>query len=470
MGAAGVLSEHTLVDGRFELIERVDDRGVGEVWSARDKRGKARPVLVKFLRSLGGETTRLSGELAKHLKALSGLRHANVLTVVHHGLWEGRPFVVHDGFEGASLVAGIEKIRATKQPLAGQAIENLFDRLCAGVEVAHGARPPLVHGLLDGSGVLIHRVPGKLFEVRVMDFGLAQYADAGRATGLRAELTVQCRAMENGGLSGTTVGADVYALGVLLRELVGPEERSDVLAGVRGVIERATAREVGGRPASVKALREELRVAWSGAGTASARGEKAVAAAVAAAVTVERREEAVAAARVAEAPSVVAVAMPPIASAVAVGEEEFDETVSVDNFGGDLPSVEPKERTVMLQGPVVVRAQPKAEPKAVAVAMAPVFAADAIDDRTLEVANMPPDSDPWAIEYRGDEAAVVATGGANDDEEELTTAMTAQAQRELHDRVAMSAPKAHGFAMRRLVPLAVSLFLLVGFVMLLVTR
>lgn len=273
--------EGALVDQRYELLKREFDRGLGESWQARDTKFTSRIVTVKFLRALGPHEVSSGGlppSLDAHLQAVRRLRHEAVLTVVNHGLWGTLPYVVHEAFDGRSLGAGIDETRASGEVFSVALLQALFEKVCAAVKFAHEAPSPLLHLGLAPSNVLVRRLPGQSFQVKVVDFGLALWASPDPSAPVRSARAVTLPAPEQlqhvgGGVSPRT---DVFALGSLLREMLAlpPESghtltpagldrrRPDVPQPVWDVISTATAVSPSARFASVGDLLEPLRAAW----------------------------------------------------------------------------------------------------------------------------------------------------------------------------------------------------------------
>ena len=183
--------------------------GMGEVWAARDLL-LDRAVAVKVLgRALAGDG-RAAERLRREARAAGRLEHPNIARVLDLGEHDGRPYLVMELLEGESLAARIDRAGPMPAAEAARVVAAVADAL----EAAHRA------------GV-VHRdvKPGNVFltsagEVKVLDFGIASAAgDAALTTGdligtaayLAPERVLGHRA---------TPAADIYALGVVLYELL----------------------------------------------------------------------------------------------------------------------------------------------------------------------------------------------------------------------------------------------------------
>jgi eukaryotic-like serine/threonine-protein kinase len=195
--------------GRYRMGALLAVGGMGEVWAARDLL-LDRTVAVKVLgRALAGDG-RAAERLRREARAAGRLEHPNIARVLDLGEHDGRPYLVMELLEGESLAARIDRAGPMPPPEAARVVAAVADAL----EAAHRA------------GV-VHRdvKPGNVFltsagEVKVLDFGIASAAgDAALTTGdligtaayLAPERVLGDRA---------TPAADIYALGVVLYELL----------------------------------------------------------------------------------------------------------------------------------------------------------------------------------------------------------------------------------------------------------
>lgn len=250
------------IGDRYELVEPVDDYGIGEAWRAKKTSGRAQPVVIKLLRELASPD--LASAFESHLKYLRALRHGNVLAVLDGGLFEARPYVVHPLSPGRSLAAGLPQ-RDEDPPLPPAITEAFFTRILAGLIVAHSAAS-LPHGAVDARSVLIHRVGPQNFELRVLDFGLASWANWTAGQRDYHALTRR-RAPELSPHDSPTEASEVFTVGELMRVLFGRPRafdsvRDDMPPAVWEVVRRATAPRPDDRYATIEQLYEAFRGAW----------------------------------------------------------------------------------------------------------------------------------------------------------------------------------------------------------------
>ena len=262
------LAAGTILDQRYELVAPMHDRGLGETWEARDQQHGARPVAVKFLRAVPGGVA--PKELAEFLKSLRAFRNDHVLTVINQGVWEGRPYLVHERFEGRSVGDALDEARKADDVLDLALLEAIFDRACDALQGAHKAPRQVLHLTLT-PGCVLYRGGAADVTVRILDFGLAKHAGADPTAPVRSARALRSPAPEQlipDGRPG--VAADVFGLGALLREMLSlpaplgmtlspaglERRRDDVPAGIWDVIARAIAARPDDRFPTVAALRE----------------------------------------------------------------------------------------------------------------------------------------------------------------------------------------------------------------------
>jgi eukaryotic-like serine/threonine-protein kinase len=195
--------------GRYRMGELLATGGMGEVWAAHDLL-LDRPVAVKVLGGALAGDGRAAERLRREARAAGRLEHPSIARVLDLGEHDGRPYLVMELLEGESLATRIDRAGPMPPDEAARVVAAVADAL----EAAHAA------------GV-VHRdvKPGNVFltsagEVKVLDFGIAWCAhDAALTTG---ELlgTAAYLAPERVLGHRATPAADIYALGVVLYELL----------------------------------------------------------------------------------------------------------------------------------------------------------------------------------------------------------------------------------------------------------
>ena len=199
--------------GHWTLTERVGRGGMGSVFVAERDDGLFRQrVALKILRR---PTDAEAASLLEAERAvLARLLHPGIARLYDGGTTPaGRPFLVMEYVEGVPLDVWM---RSAAPGLAERLA--LFDRLCDAVSHAH--RQLVVHCDLKPANVLV-RPDG---QPMLLDFGIARWIGpdaAGRSgAGSAGYCTPAYASPEQLRGENAGVGADVFALGVLLAELL----------------------------------------------------------------------------------------------------------------------------------------------------------------------------------------------------------------------------------------------------------
>ncbi|HEX6882283.1 MAG TPA: protein kinase [Planctomycetota bacterium] len=220
--------------GPYQLIERVGQGGMGEVYAAEQLEPVQRRVAVKIIKP-GLEGAEVVARFQAERQALARMKHPNVAQIHGGGTTEGgRPYFVMEYVEGEPITAYCDHHR-----LPTRARLELFLDVCAGVQHAH--QKGVVHRDLKPSNLLVTREQDRPLP-KVIDFGVARSTQGRLAQEtLLTQLgqivgTLEYMSPEQADPGSTDVDtrSDVYSLGVVLYQLVSgmmPFDR-DSLAGL----------------------------------------------------------------------------------------------------------------------------------------------------------------------------------------------------------------------------------------------
>jgi serine/threonine-protein kinase len=235
--------------GAFRATQVIGRGGMSVVYlGERDDGPVAQRAAIKVLRR-GMYSAVEQGLFRREQKALASLSHPDIAYLIDGGFTEaGLPFLVLEYVDGRAVTE-----HADSSALALRERLTLFVSICRAVAAAH--RQLIVHRDLKPSNILV-TAEGR---VKLLDFGIAKLldddAELPTRTGYGA-LTPEYAAPEQLHGEPVTTSTDVYALGVLLHEL---------LTGQRPASDGATLR----RPSSVRF--ESARDAASTASHAATR-------------------------------------------------------------------------------------------------------------------------------------------------------------------------------------------------------
>jgi serine/threonine protein kinase len=219
---------HTLAPGervvdRYEIRRFIARGGMGEVYEAIDLRDGQR-LALKTMAATVLDDDDVAFRLRGEARLAGRVSHPNVCRILDHGVHhqdvtgaEPIPFLTMELLEGMTLTR-----RLAGRALFAGAVAPLLAQIVAGLGAIHAAG--IVHRDLKSENVfLVPAPPGQ--RAILMDFGLARALDGSVLTtmphlSLALMGTLECMAPEQ--IEGAQVGpaADIYALGVLLFELL----------------------------------------------------------------------------------------------------------------------------------------------------------------------------------------------------------------------------------------------------------
>jgi serine/threonine-protein kinase len=198
--------------GNYRILRELGRGGMGSVFLAEraDAEYESR-VAIKLIR--GFPTSAALERLRRERQLLAGLVHPHIARLLDGGTTdEGQPFLVMEYVDGLPLAQWLD---AQKPPLEQRL--RLFHQLCEAVHHAH--QNLIVHSDLKPANVMV-RGDGT---PALLDFGIARLsapdASGERATELRA-FTPEYASPEQLGGAAVTTASDVYALGLILYELL----------------------------------------------------------------------------------------------------------------------------------------------------------------------------------------------------------------------------------------------------------
>jgi serine/threonine protein kinase len=265
------LDEHPASIGRFRVIRRLGEGGMGVVYAGYDD-ALQRDVAIKLLRTEGSAR---SSALLREARAAARVTHPSVCTIYEVGEHEGTPFLVMELLDGESVAARL----ATGALGPFEACTILVPALEA-LDALH--REGLVHLDIKPANIFITSRG-----VKLLDFGLARaqsasdptstYSSAGMLAGTPAYMAPEQVRSEP-----VDARTDIFAAGILLFELVTGERPfrgatfvdvlqavmtehppalsgSAALVAIDRVVQRALAKDPADRFASADEMAIELR-------------------------------------------------------------------------------------------------------------------------------------------------------------------------------------------------------------------
>jgi hypothetical protein len=229
--AAPALAGFELVLGRYRPLRPLGTGGSGSVWLARDER-TGLDVALKIVAREGKSAMRAEREAA----AAAHLRHPACLRAYGFARDSQHVYIAYEFVPGRTYREALREGQLTEEA----AIEACA-QVCDGLAHAHAAG--ILHRDIKPSNVLL--ADGDRVSARVLDFGLAQMAEAETLTE-QGDVPGTLAYISPERLSGNeaTPAADIWAVGVMLWEALAG--RHPFWRG--SMLETARAIEAGARP------------------------------------------------------------------------------------------------------------------------------------------------------------------------------------------------------------------------------
>ena len=205
------MDEGTVLNNRYQLLERLGKGGMSDVFRARDLMLE-RYVAIKVLHEQYSEDESFQQRFRQEARAAANLSHPNIVTVHDFGLDQGQLFIVMEHVPGKDLKT---LLRQRGRYSVEEAIP-LIVQACAGIGYAH--RAGLVHCDIKPHNMIV--TPDA--RLKVTDFGIAR-ALSTILPDERADVvwgSPQYFSPEQAVGEAPSPASDVYSLGIVLYEVL----------------------------------------------------------------------------------------------------------------------------------------------------------------------------------------------------------------------------------------------------------
>jgi eukaryotic-like serine/threonine-protein kinase len=236
--------------GRYHLVRKLGEGGMGQVWLAEQRAPVRRQVALKLIKA-GMYDDSLLQRFQSERQSLAIINHPAIAKVFDAGTTsEGQPYFVMEYVPGLPITdyCDHKKLKVTERL-------ELFIRACEGVQHAH--QKAVIHRDLKPENILVVEIDGQPAP-RIIDFGLAKI--------ITTQLAGDMSFTQFGGFVGTPgymspeqsdptaadvdTRTDVYALGVILYVLLSGSLPFDTKKWQKQMMyDRAEAVAGGGSPA-----------------------------------------------------------------------------------------------------------------------------------------------------------------------------------------------------------------------------
>ncbi|MCA9712095.1 MAG: serine/threonine protein kinase, partial [Myxococcales bacterium] len=197
--------------GEYLITRLIGEGGMGKVYEAEERLSKRR-VALKVLRPELARAEEGRRLFLNEMTILAHLDHPNVVRCLACQEVDGELVMALEFLEGPTL----REVLAARGRLPWTEAVSLVVQIAAGLSAAHRQAPPIVHRDLKPENVIV-LTDGR---VKVMDFGIAKVLEAMRQGTTHSVGTLQYMSPEQIDAGDVGPRADLYALGLVLYELI----------------------------------------------------------------------------------------------------------------------------------------------------------------------------------------------------------------------------------------------------------
>ena len=287
--------------GNVTIGELIARGGMAEVYRGRHTT-LGRDVAVKIMRDHVEEDLETRARFEREARAIAKLEHPNIIRVHDYNLLEGRPCLVMDLVQGASLGNYLKALHKRGETLPHETVAQLLTSIASAVDHAH--ERGIVHRDIKPVNILLRSKNGNIapteplsadVEPVLTDFGLVRLLDShtqtstGTVSGTPAYMSPEQARGDK-----VDHRTDIYSLGVVLYEMFAgvvpfeaessfgvlmkhlsdpPPPIEGLSRSLQAVINRALAKDPARRFASAGTLADEFKTALEG-GTLSDETQK----------------------------------------------------------------------------------------------------------------------------------------------------------------------------------------------------
>src|SRR4051794_33917921 len=162
-GGAPMLTQNSILHGRYVILRQLGQGGMGAVYEARDERLGARVAVKQML--VAGE--RLERAFEHEARLLSQLRHPALSVVTDYFVEGAGRYLVMQYIPGEDLARLVERLG---RPFPTPTVLDWADQLLAVLEYLHGRTPPILHRDIKPQNVKV--TPEG--QIVLLDFGLSK--------------------------------------------------------------------------------------------------------------------------------------------------------------------------------------------------------------------------------------------------------------------------------------------------------
>lgn len=214
------LAAEQKIDGRYLILKKLGEGGMGEVYLAEDLKFN-RQVALKVLNEELSQDKRWLKDFESEAKKAASIDSENIITIFESGMSDGISYITSEFFEGITLR---EKLKTSKLKI--QETLNIISKVSSALEKVH--QKNIVHSDIKPENIMINN-EGK---IKVLDFGIAKLNEPNladfvsgqnpftQAETIRGFGTINYMSPEQARGEKIDGRSDIWSLGVCLYEML----------------------------------------------------------------------------------------------------------------------------------------------------------------------------------------------------------------------------------------------------------
>ncbi len=180
---APVLEVDRVVFGKYRLLEKIGEGGMGEVWKVHNVE-LDRTSALKLIKPEIAQNDKGWTRFQREARLMAKLNHPNAVAVYDFRRTHSMGYIEMEFIRGRSLDQVLKE--HPEQPLPLDWTVQILDQLCSVLQEAHGHEDektgkskPIIHRDLKPSNLMLadRKQPGPGIQLKVLDFGIAKMVE-----------------------------------------------------------------------------------------------------------------------------------------------------------------------------------------------------------------------------------------------------------------------------------------------------